>query len=75
MSSCNVKLAPVPALTQTVGPLFVPEIMPVPDTTLQWCVTVPPAGRTVEVDGTPQLVLGAYINIPITVAGQLRIVS
>lgn len=30
--------------------------------------------RTVEVDGTPQLVYGAYINIPITVAGQLRIV-
>src|SRR5262249_52475275 len=31
-------------------------------------------GRTVEVDGTPHLVRGAYINIPITVAGQLRIV-
>jgi hypothetical protein len=30
--------------------------------------------RTVEVDGTPQLYQGAYINIPITVAGQLRIV-
>jgi hypothetical protein len=31
-------------------------------------------GRTVEVDGTPQLIRGAYINIPITVAGQLRVV-
>jgi len=31
-------------------------------------------GRTVEVDGTPHLVHGAYINIPITVAGQLRMV-
>ena len=34
----------------------------------------PFAGRTVEVDGTPQLYQGAYVNIPITVAGQLRIV-
>ena len=32
-------------------------------------------GRTVEVDGTPQLFNGAYIDIPITIAGQLRIVS
>ena len=32
-------------------------------------------GRTVEVDGTPQLFQGAYIDIPITVAGQLRIVQ
>jgi hypothetical protein len=32
-------------------------------------------GRTVEVDGTPQLFDGAYIDIPITIAGQLRIVS
>jgi hypothetical protein len=31
-------------------------------------------GRTVEVDGTPHLYQGTYINIPITVAGQLRIV-
>jgi len=31
-------------------------------------------GRTVEVDGTPHLVHGAYINIPITVSGQLRMV-
>lgn len=31
-------------------------------------------GRTIEVDGTPQLIHGSYINIPITVAGQLRIV-
>lgn len=31
-------------------------------------------GRTVEVDGTPQLVDGAYIDIPITAGGQLRIV-
>lgn len=31
-------------------------------------------GQTVEVDGTPQLFQSAYINIPITVAGQLRIV-
>ena len=31
-------------------------------------------GKTVEVDGTPQLFQSAYINIPITVAGQLRIV-
>jgi len=32
-------------------------------------------GRTVEVDGTPQLFNGAYIDIPITIAGQLQIVS
>lgn len=31
-------------------------------------------GRTVEVDGTPHLFQSAYVNIPITVAGQLRIV-
>jgi hypothetical protein len=31
-------------------------------------------GQTVEVDGTPQLFHGNYINIPITVTGQLRIV-
>ena len=31
-------------------------------------------GRTVEVDGTPHLFQGAYVNIPITVPGQLRIV-
>jgi hypothetical protein len=35
----------------------------------------PFVGRTIEVDGTPQLFKGAYINIPITVAGQLRVVS
>jgi len=34
----------------------------------------PFVGRTVEVDGTPQLFQSTYINIPITVAGQLRIV-
>ncbi len=34
----------------------------------------PFVGRTIEVDGTPQLFRGKYINIPITVAGQLRIV-
>ena len=34
----------------------------------------PFVGRTVEVDGTPHLFQGAYINIPITVAGQLRII-
>jgi len=34
----------------------------------------PFVGRTVEVDGTPHLFQSAYINIPITVAGQLRIV-
>jgi len=34
----------------------------------------PFVGRTVEVDGTPHLFNGAYINIPITVASQLRIV-
>jgi len=34
----------------------------------------PFVGRTVEVDGTPHLDHGSYINIPITVAGQLRIV-
>ncbi len=34
----------------------------------------PFVGRTDEVDGTPHLFQGAYINIPITVAGQLRIV-
>jgi len=34
----------------------------------------PFVGRTVEVDGTPHLFRGAYINIPITVAGQLRII-
>ncbi len=32
-------------------------------------------GRTVEVDGTPQLMDGAYVDIPITVGGQLRIVQ
>ena len=31
-------------------------------------------GQTVEVDGTPHLFQSAYVNIPITVAGQLRIV-
>jgi uncharacterized protein YkwD len=35
----------------------------------------PFVGRTVEVDGTPHLFQGAYVNIPITVAGQLRIVQ
>ena len=35
----------------------------------------PFVGRTIEVDGTPQLYQGAYVNIPITVAGQLRIVQ
>jgi uncharacterized protein YkwD len=34
----------------------------------------PFVGRTVEVDGTPHLFDGDYINIPITVAGQLRVV-
>jgi hypothetical protein len=34
----------------------------------------PFVGQTVEVDGTPHLYQGTYINIPITVAGQLRIV-
>ena len=34
----------------------------------------PFVGKTVEVDGTPQLYQSTYINIPITVAGQLRIV-
>ena len=33
----------------------------------------PFVGRTIEVDGTPQLYRGSYINIPITVADQLRI--
>ena len=33
----------------------------------------PFVGRTIEVDGTPHLYRGSYINIPITVAGQLRI--
>lgn len=31
-------------------------------------------GRTIEVDGTPQLMDGAYVDIPITVGGQLRMV-
>ncbi len=34
----------------------------------------PFVGRTVVVDGTPQLFRGKYINIPISVASQLRIV-
>ena len=34
----------------------------------------PFVGRIIEVEGTPQLVQGSYINIPITVAGQLRVV-
>jgi uncharacterized protein YkwD len=34
----------------------------------------PFVGRTIEVDGTPQLFQSTYINIPITVASQLRIV-
>ncbi len=33
----------------------------------------PFVGRTVEVDGTPHLFKGTYIDIPITVASQLRI--
>jgi hypothetical protein len=32
-------------------------------------------GKTVEVDGTPHLVQSSYINVPITVASQLRIVN
>jgi uncharacterized protein YkwD len=32
-------------------------------------------GRTIEVDGTPQLYQSNYINVPITVAGQLRVVQ
>jgi len=35
----------------------------------------PFVGRTIEVDGTPHLYRGSYINIPITVASQLRIVQ
>jgi len=35
----------------------------------------PFVGKTVEVDGTPHLFRGTSINIPITVAGQLRIVQ
>lgn len=31
-------------------------------------------GKTIEVDGTPHLVQGQYINVVISVAGQLRIV-
>ncbi|MBA2544870.1 MAG: CAP domain-containing protein [Deltaproteobacteria bacterium] len=31
-------------------------------------------GKTIEVDGTPHLVQGVYINVQITVASQLRIV-
>ena len=34
----------------------------------------PFVGRTVEVDGTPHLFRGDYINVPITIAGQLRVV-
>jgi uncharacterized protein YkwD len=34
----------------------------------------PFVGKTVEVDGTPHLFHSAYINIPITIADQLRIV-
>jgi uncharacterized protein YkwD len=34
----------------------------------------PFVGRTIEVDGTPHLFNGSYINIPITVTSQLRIV-
>ena len=34
----------------------------------------PFVGRTIEVDGTPHLFRGTSINVPITVAGQLRIV-
>jgi hypothetical protein len=32
-------------------------------------------GKTVEVDGTPHLVQGVYVNVQITVASQLRIVK
>jgi hypothetical protein len=32
-------------------------------------------GKTIEVDGTPHLVQSKYINIPITVASQLRIAN
>ncbi len=31
-------------------------------------------GKTIEADGTPHLVQGVYINIPITIAGQLRVI-
>jgi len=34
----------------------------------------PFVGRTIEVDGTPQLFHGSYVNIPITVSAQLRLV-
>jgi uncharacterized protein YkwD len=32
-------------------------------------------GRTIEVDGTPQIYQSNYINVPITVADQLRVVQ
>ena len=32
-------------------------------------------GKTIEVDGTPHLVQGQYINVVISVPGQLRIVQ
>jgi hypothetical protein len=32
------------------------------------------AGKTIEVDGTPHLVEGKFINVPITIASQIRIV-
>jgi uncharacterized protein YkwD len=35
----------------------------------------PFVGRTIEVDGTPQIYQSNYINLPITVAGQLRVVQ
>ena len=35
----------------------------------------PFVGKTVEADGTPSLVQGQYINVPITIASQLRVVK
>jgi uncharacterized protein YkwD len=32
-------------------------------------------GKTIEVDGTPHLVQGTYVNVPITIASQLRVLA
>jgi len=46
--SVNVKEPEAPAVTLTEGPVADPLIVPLP-LIVQLCVTVPPAGNTVEV--------------------------
>jgi hypothetical protein len=48
MLSVNVNEPEAPAVTLTVAPFAAPLMVPLP-VIVQLCVTVPPAGRTVEV--------------------------